>query len=48
MANFIIQVVISFMDKGLERVDLCCMNFVLTKRFLIATLICRPNGLSQK
>jgi hypothetical protein len=23
------------------------MNFVLTKRFLIAALICRPNGLSQ-
>ena len=29
-------------------VDLCCMNFVQTKRILIKALICRPSGSKSK
>ena len=32
----------------LERVDLCGLNTVQIQSFLIATLLCRPSGLSQE
>ena len=32
----------------LERVDLCGLNSVQIQSFLIATLLCRPSGLSQE
>jgi 2-polyprenyl-6-methoxyphenol hydroxylase-like FAD-dependent oxidoreductase len=35
-------------DALLERVDLCCIDFVLNKRVLIASTTCRPTGGKSK